>query len=57
MSKRDVKSRRRRPELPNPAATPESVTMLFQKFYDGLHKFDRAMQRSAFAHFERWLRE
>jgi hypothetical protein len=31
--------------------------MFFQKFYDGPHKFDRAMQRSAFAHFERWLRE
>jgi hypothetical protein len=27
------------------------------EFYHGPHKFDRAMQRSAFAHFERWLRE
>jgi dienelactone hydrolase len=27
------------------------------EFYDGPHKFDRAMQQSAFAHLERWLRE
>jgi hypothetical protein len=25
------------------------------EFYDGRHKFDRAMQESAFAHLERWL--
>ncbi len=27
------------------------------EFYDGPHKFDLAMQQSAFAHLERWLRE
>jgi len=26
------------------------------EFYDGPHKFDRAMQQSAFAHLQRWLR-
>jgi hypothetical protein len=25
------------------------------EFYDGPHKFDRAMQESAFGHLERWL--
>jgi hypothetical protein len=27
------------------------------ELYDGPHKFDLAMQQSAFAHLERWLRE
>jgi hypothetical protein len=27
------------------------------EFYDGRHRFDRAMQRSVFAHLELWLRE
>jgi dienelactone hydrolase len=27
------------------------------EFYEGPHKFDRAMQRSAFEHLEEWLRE
>ena len=25
-------------------------------FYDGPHKFDRAMQKEAFAWFDRWLK-
>jgi dienelactone hydrolase len=35
------------------AGSPESYV---GEFYDGPHKFDRAMQVSAFAHLDRWLR-
>jgi dienelactone hydrolase len=34
------------------AGAPEAYV---GEFYDGPHKFDCAMQRSAFAHLERWL--
>jgi hypothetical protein len=36
------------------AGAPEAYV---GEFYDGRHKFDRAMQRSAFAHLQRWLPE
>jgi dienelactone hydrolase len=36
------------------AGAPEAYV---GEFYPGPHKFDRAMQRSAFEHLERWLRD
>jgi len=44
-----------RPRASSTAST-DAFAAYVGEFYDGPHKFDRAMQQFAFAHLERWLR-